>query len=398
MALVCASMGYPVAWVVPEFRNGNPLWRMAESAVMPLRNAGLVRTNKSERIIDFRTNGGFLAIYSADNPDSILGEAFKLVIVDEAARVDVDVIEAVIMPTLADHDGDLVLISTPNGINYFSALWQQGQDDGVHVASWRAPSYANPNPNIQRAYALAKERTPDRKFRQEWNAEFIPDGSGVFSGVDEAASAIAQSSAIAGHEYVIGIDWGRSSDYTAIVTYDVTLKAIVSVVRINGMDYSRQRQYVKDVYERFKPRAILAEKNSIGDPIITELQNDGLPVQAFTTTLASKNQLVDEMALALQNGTIQLIPDENLLIELKAFTGKQLSSGLYSYSAPSGYHDDVCMAAMLALHGGKTSDMTLYIFGEENDSTGRATGRTTGTGWSPGRGAFVIESGARNDG
>jgi predicted phage terminase large subunit-like protein len=179
VSLACASAGGRVAWIVPTYKNGRPLWRAAESSAARLRPKH-VSLNRSERTIDF-SNGGFLAIYSADSPDAIRGEAFNLVILDEAAKIAEDVWTDVIQPTLADVDGDAILISTPRGRNWFWREYQRGLIDGREIMSWTAPSSANPSPQIRRAAELAQYRIPERSYRQEWLAEFVEDGTTVFS-------------------------------------------------------------------------------------------------------------------------------------------------------------------------------------------------------------------------
>ena len=66
-------------------------------------------------------------MYSGENIDSIRGEAFHLIVMDEAARLPEDVWTDAIMPTLADFDGDAVLISTPKGKNWFYNEWVAGR-------------------------------------------------------------------------------------------------------------------------------------------------------------------------------------------------------------------------------------------------------------------------------
>ena len=66
-------------------------------------------------------------------------------IIDEAAFVPADIVERVVFPMLADYDGQLVMISTPNGRNLFWKLWQEGQDDGqIRARSFMFPSSSNP--------------------------------------------------------------------------------------------------------------------------------------------------------------------------------------------------------------------------------------------------------------
>lgn len=179
VALSAASRGAKVAWVVPIYKNGRALWRWCRSAVGQLVAAGRVTVHESERTIDFPHNG-FLGVYSADNADAMRGEWFHLVIVDEAARIEEWVWTDVIQPTLADVDGDAFLISTPRGKNWFWREWQRGVEDGVQVKNFRAPSSDNPSPAIKRAAMLAKDRVPERTYRQEWLAEFVEEGGATW--------------------------------------------------------------------------------------------------------------------------------------------------------------------------------------------------------------------------
>lgn len=183
LVLVLAALlaGMRVAWLVPTYRNSNPLWRAVEAALAPLRKAGRAKLNKAERYVEM-WNGGFLGIYTADNPDAMRGEWFHLVIADEAARIPEVVIEEVVEPTLADADGEFVAISTPKGKNWFYRLWRRGQEDGVYVKGFQASTYANPSPMIRKAFDRARIRFGEESttFRQEWLAEFVDDGARVW--------------------------------------------------------------------------------------------------------------------------------------------------------------------------------------------------------------------------
>lgn len=181
LALACVAAGGFVAWVVPTYKNGNPLWRAAEAAVAKLP-PGVVRLNRAERSIELLSSGGALWIFSADNADAMRGWSFNLVIVDEAARIAEEAYTDVIQPTLADVDGDLILISTPKGRNFFWREFQRGLLDGKDIKSWTAPSSANPSAQIRRAAELARTRVPESTYRQEWLAEFVQDGTNPFDG------------------------------------------------------------------------------------------------------------------------------------------------------------------------------------------------------------------------
>jgi hypothetical protein len=346
LTLACAARGGKVAWVVPTYKNGRPLWRWAENTVAPLKHTKQVDVSRAERVIQF-SGGGFLGIYSMDNEDSIRGEAFHLVIVDEAARVPEGAWTDAIMPTLADHDGRAILISTPKGKNWFWQEWLRGQEGRADIASWQAPTSDNPNPRIQHAAELAKGRVPERTYQQEWLAQFVDDGS-IFRGVQACATATPQPP-IEDHTYVMGCDWGKYNDYTVLTVIDATTHELVALDRFNQIDYTLQTGRVNELARRYQPEVILAEKNSIGDPILERLFYEyNLPVQSFTTTNPSKAKIIDALSLAFERRSLAILNDPTLIGELQAFTAERLPGGMLRYSAPEGMHDDCVMSLALA--------------------------------------------------
>jgi phage terminase large subunit-like protein len=346
MALACANGGASVAWIAPTYKQSRPLWRFTERMTAPV--SSLARINRSEREVIF-PNDGSLTVYSADSPDSIRGNAFDLVIIDEAARVTEEAWTDAIQPTLADRDGRAYLISTPKGRNWFYREFIAARADGKRSAAFTAPSSANPNPNIERAAELARTRVPERTYRQEWLAEFIDDGGGVFRRVRQCATATPQEQPIDTHVYVFGVDWARSNDYTVITVIDVTLMSVVAMDRFSDIDYRTQTNRLIALYERFKPTAIYSEANSMGGPLTEDLQNRGLPVYRFDTTAQTKPVIIQALELAFERESIHIIPDETLIGELESYEQERMASGI-RYGAPSGGHDDCVMSLAIALH------------------------------------------------
>jgi len=345
LALTCAARGARVAWTAPIYKNCRPLWRWAENTVAPLKKSGHADVSRAERVIQF-SSGGMLGLYSMDNEDSIRGESFHLAIVDEAARVAESAWTDAIMPCLADFGGRAILISTPKGKNWFWSEWSKGQQPGGAAKSWQAPSSANPNPNIQRAAMLAESRVPSRTYQQEWLAQFVEDGA-VFRFVRERATATEQKQAIEGHTYIMGADWGKEDDFTVLTIVDMTTKELVAIDRYNKIDYMVQVERLMGLYNRFKPIVIMAEKNSIGVPIIEQLWRKELPVQPFETSNATKARVIEDLMLAFEQSTIQILDDEILIAELQAYQVKKTPLGLPMYGAPPGMHDDCVMSLAL---------------------------------------------------
>lgn len=95
----------------------------------------------------------------------------------------------------------------------------------------------------------------------------------------------------------------------------------------------------------------------MGDPVINMLYEKDLPVWPFKTTNATKQTIIDGLALAFEQGKIKIVDDRHLVTELQSFEASQLPSGLVKYGAPSGLHDDCVMSLALAWYGASVGDM-----------------------------------------
>lgn len=291
-------------------------------------------------------------MWSLDAPDAVRGRKYKRVVVDEAAMVrDLeDAWQAVIRPTLTDYQGDAWFPSTPKGLGFFKRLYDLGQDpQEAEWMSWQIPTSENTTiENLESELEAAKNELPERTFAQEYLAQFLDDAGGVFRRVMESATAEPQDLAIEGHDYVIGVDWGKHNDFTVLTVLDITIKEAVKVDRFNQIDYVVQRQRLGVLAERFNTKTLIPEVNSIGVPNIEMLQREGFKVHPFTTTNASKAEAIDALALAFERGDLKIVNDKTLIAELLAFEAERLPSGMLRYGAPAGYHDDCVMSLALA--------------------------------------------------
>lgn len=342
------TLGAPVGWFSPTYKMLLEVWRECDAILKPI----IARRSVQERRLEFVT-GGVLEFWSLDNPDAARGRKYRRVICDEAAMVQglMHAWEYVIRPTLVDYAGDAWFMSTPKGRNAFWQMYQWGLDTAVFDwVCWTMPTSANPF--IPDAEIEAMRATmPEMVYRQEILAEFLDDAGGVFRRVMEAATAKEQATAVAGHQYVIGVDWAQQHDFTVLAVVDVTVGELVYLDRFNKIDYNVQRGRLLALCERFKPSQVIAETNSIGLPNIQALQREGLPLQGFTTTNATKAAAIDALALAFERGDIGILNDPILIGELQAYEMKKTATGLRSFSAPDGMHDDTVIALALAWQG-----------------------------------------------
>jgi phage terminase large subunit-like protein len=340
-----AAKGGRSWWVAPSYKMSEVGWR-------PLRRLAAQMPGTEVRKVDreiILPSGGSVTVRSADNPDSLRGEGLDFVVMDECAFMHEDTWTEALRPSLADRQGHALFISTPKGRNWFWRLYQMGQAEGDEWQSWKFTSYDNPHVPDSEIDA-AKATLPERVFLQEFMAEFIEDAGGVFRNVMGCATAI-EAEPVRNRQYIMGVDWGKSNDFTVLTVLDVETRSMVYIDRFNQIDYTVQLGRLTALHERYDCHAIIAESNSMGTPIIEQMHRQGLPVIPFTTTNSTKQVAIDALALAFERGDIEIIPDHVLINELQSYEMDRTPSGLVRYGAPDGMHDDTVMSLAFAWHG-----------------------------------------------
>lgn len=348
--------GKPVGWFAPTYKLMLDVWLDARRSMRD----EIYSANKTEMRLELH-NGAVFDMWTLDNVDAGRGRKYARVIVDEAALVKnlTDAWQSSIRPTLTDLLGDAWFLSTPKGRNGFWQLYQMGLDPSEKDwACWHMPTSANPYIDAEEIEA-ARRMVPERVYRQEYLAEFVEDSGFVFRRITEAATAEPLAQGAEGVRYIYGCDWARFHDFTVFVVLDPKTKRVVAMDRFNQIDYSLQLGRLRALCHRFPPASIIAEENSMGGPIVERLQKEArLPVRPFVTTNATKAGIVEALALAFEQGEIEILNDPTLIGELVAYDQERLPSGLMRYGAPSGMHDDCVMALALAWHGAMTPART----------------------------------------
>ena len=345
-----ALAGDAAAWGGPTYKSVGEIWRLFCDLLRPVTR----RRSEQEKRLELVT-GGVIDVWSLEEADHIRGRGYARFVFDEAAAVPrlQYAWEQVVRPTLTDRLGDAWFLSTPKGRNFFWELFRQGLDaEDAEWGAYRYPSAANPYLPPTELEA-AKKSLPQRVYLQEYEADFVSDDLGVFRRLEEAArhpGATPQEKALAGHVYVAGLDFGRMADFTVMCVLDVTSSPVelVAFDRFNQTDWQTQWTRIQGLSSRFRPAAILAERNAAGEPVLAVLRMLGLPVYDFVTSNPSKAVAVQALALAFEQEQLRLLDDPILLGELQAFEAERLPSGMIRYAAPENRHDDFVIALALA--------------------------------------------------
>jgi hypothetical protein len=281
-------------------------------------------------------NEGSIEFFTGERLDNLRGRKFHLVIVDEAAFIaDLeDGWNNSIRPTLTDYEGKAVFLSTPRGKNFFYSLFmKQGENDWQ---SFKFSTYDNPHIN-PREIDEARIQLPEVVFEQEYMANPSENSANPFGNafIKRCVKPISAQPIVC-----YGIDLAKSVDYTVIIGLDKD--GNVAYFDRFQMDWHNTKETIK----RLPAAPIVVDSTGVGDPILEDLLREGVNIEGLKFTSQSKQQLMEGLASAIQQGRIGF-PEGVIVDELDVFEYQFTAHGV-RYSAPSGFHDDTVMALALA--------------------------------------------------
>jgi len=359
IAVEAAVQGQSIVWGAPTFDQVRIGWGEMRHGV-----GTAARFTQQRMVAEFPT-GGRVIFRSLDDPDNARGHTADGVIIDEVEKVKAEAWYEVLRPMLIDTGGWAWGMGTPLGRNWF---WKEhvGSADREDTMAWQIPTVGcevadgagrlirKPHPlenpdipfsEIEQMFQTVSLRT----FRQEILAQFLEGQGAVFRNIGACLYPGGDTpEEHKGHETVMGVDWGKSEDYTVVSVGCRQCKREVALDRFHGIEYRLQRQRIGALAEKWGVYDILAESNAMGEPNIEDMQYAGLPVRGFATTASSKPPLIENLVLCFEREEIQFIDNPIATAELEAYEMKvSANTGRPSYSAPEGLHDDVVIARAL---------------------------------------------------
>lgn len=337
--------------VAPTLGLADKVFREVHLTYMTHLRPFVIRASEHERVIVVRNAAGGISeitAKTAENPVSLLGEGLDWCIVDEAAQLKPSIWERYLSARLIDKQGWAMLISTPKGKGWFYDAYRRGQSGDERWESWRLPTSANPHISAVELAAL-KAITPELIWKQEYEAEFIEGSGAVFRHVRDRATA-DWAEPVPDEQYFAGLDLAKTEDFTVPLIID-SKRRVVKMDRFHRIDWELQVARVKTLTDRYNEALTLVDSTGLGEPIFELLCKAGLRVQGYKLTNASKADLINNLAVMLEQGKLTL-PREDLapvlIDELESFQYTVTEKGLITSGAPMGQHDDTVIALALA--------------------------------------------------
>jgi len=354
VAVEAMLAGRRVLEAAPTADQTNAFWESCKAALSEAIAAGIIYKNETDRVLRM-PDGAQIKAKTAWDADSLRGDYADLLILDEYSLMDPSAWDEVGAPMLLDNDGDAIFIFTPKRKNHAFNLYQRALGDTTgRWAAWHFTSYDNPYLSESALAEITADMTEDA-YRQEIMAEFLEGVGQVFRNISACLGAPLDAipDRHRAHRIVMGVDWGKHMDFTALSVFCADCRVEIARDRFNQIDYAFQRGRFVAMVQKWHVGHVVPEANAMGEPVIEELMRDpamnGVTIAPFQTTPSSKPPLIESLALAFERAEAQWQDDPVWTGELEAYERKvSQQTGRSSYSAPQGVHDDTVMARALA--------------------------------------------------
>jgi len=204
------------------------------------------------------------------------------------------------------------------------------------------------NPYInQEEIAAAKRVLPEAIFRAEYKGEFLEGESMVFTNFGNTTfDRYPQRQG----KVFIGVDLGRESDYTVAIAMDQQGN-VVEVYRDNQKDWSYMQLQILNLARKYNA-TVMIETNSMGTIVFESIKKQWQDTHPFTTSMQSKNDIVESLILAFNEEQISipspaLLPELHQELEVFEMSYNPKTRNV-RYAARTPFHDDMVMALCIS--------------------------------------------------
>ena len=264
-----------------------------------------------------------------------------------------------VAPILAVNGGWAVFNMTPRGRNHGWALLQQAKQN---------PNWFWQVLTVDDTKVLTPEASEEEKLansialiEQEYYCAFTENAGAFFRRVRqntyESDIMLPENG-----NFQLGVDLAKYADWTVITPFNINSFIVYPQTRFNQVDWVLQKARIETEARRHYDREtgetalVIPDSTGVGDPIVEDLAARGLRIygeddRGFKFTETSRRQLLDHLAVLLEQDKIKIPNDEGLITELESFQYSLSENGKVRVGVPSGVTDDRVMSLALAVWG-----------------------------------------------
>lgn len=299
-------------------------------------------------------NGTRINFLTAQNPEGSRGFTFDYLFLDEAAYFPENYFGQVLQPTLLVKGKKCVLFSTPKGENYFYQLYKLGLEDNPMYRSFSFDYTHSPYLDIEEIEQI-KKTISDELFQVEYECKFSSSAS-VFKNLSNVCvMSNFKEGPTQNMNYYMGIDLAINSDWSVATIMNQEGEVEYIYRERTGSVKTLEADLIA-LIKKWKPLRVTVESNNIGKAVIETLWQHfpSSQIQAFTTTNATKMEIIHELIKSIEEMSIKLPTRQfypTLYNEMMDFTFKfSTATKALQYQARPGMHDDAVISLALTNH------------------------------------------------
>jgi hypothetical protein len=255
-----------------------------------------------------------------------------------------------VAPILAANKGWAIFNFTPRGRNHAWELLKMAEMNPL----WFTEVVTVDDTNVISQADLDEEKAhnPEAFYRQEYYCEFTENAGQFFRRIKENLYE-AEDFPIEGNSYQVGVDLAKMNDYTVITPFDLNTFHIHKQDRFNQVDWPLQKARIEAAAGKYNHARVKIDGTGIGNPIVDDLRAAGLNIgedDAVKFTEQSRANLLNNLAIMLEQDKIRIPNEEGLIAELESFQYVLGPSGKTKVMCPESMHDDRVMSLALAVY------------------------------------------------
>jgi hypothetical protein len=284
--------------------------------------------------------GSVFQVIGTDNIDAIMGTNPLGCVFSEYSLQNPNAWD-LIRPILAENGGWAIFNFTPRGMNHAHTILQMAKEqDWFNEVLTVAIS--------EEVLKTEQQQMPQAFFQREYFCQFREGADQFFKNFRRLVVPVT-SRQTEGRKFRLGVDLAKYQDFTVIAPLDLSTFTIGELDRFNGFDYVLQEAKIEAAYHRYNKAVVYIDSTGVGDPIVDHLRVRGIRLEPYKFNEQSRNDLLTNLQILLEQGTIQLPNDEQLLSELESFRYELSDRGRLRIAVPENLHDDSVMAVALAV-------------------------------------------------
>jgi hypothetical protein len=310
------------------------------------------KKNDSELAIYYK-NGVIQRFIGAEDYDKHRGTNPFDVVFDEFSEQPEEIWTAIFQPVLMENKGTATFVFTPKGKNHSWKLLQLAIQNPLWF--WSVKGVADTGVFTEEELSEIRRNTPESLYKQEYECAFL-EGAGQFFKRIQRNCYDKNFILPEQGDFQLGVDLAKYQDWTVLTPFNLNTFVVYPQDRFNQVDWNLQKAKIEAMARRHNDALIWPDSTGVGDPIVEDLKSRGLRIggedgQGFKFNETSRQNLLNNLAILLEQDKIKIPDDEGLIGELESFRYELNDRGKIKVVVPSGMTDDRVMSLALSVWG-----------------------------------------------